>query len=151
MAAPCVCPACGEHYWDNPKPCGGAFVTDGGRLLLVQRRREPWAGHWDVPGGFCDGSEHPEATTLREVREETGLEIRLTGLLGMWIDRYGDASTPTTLNIYYHAVLDGPARAVADGTETTAVRWFTPDELADVPLAFPSHMVDAVKTWATAR
>ena len=154
---PCACAACGAEFWDNPKPCGGAFVTHDDRLLLVQRAHEPWAGHWDVPGGFCDGAEHPEAAALREVREETGLEIRLTGLLGMWIDRYGDDTTPPTLNVYFHAVPEaddaggrGAARAVAED-EIAAVRWFSPGELADAPLAFPDHMRDAVDRWLSSR
>lgn len=158
---PCACASCGAEFWDNAKPCGGAFVTHRGRLLLVQRAHAPWAGHWDVPGGFCDGAEHPEATTLREVREETGLAIRLTGLLGMWIDRYGDDTTYATLNIYFHAVPDpdgpdGPdgvdgdvVAAVVAEDEIAAVRWFTPAELADAPLAFPDHMGDAVDRWLT--
>lgn len=146
LAAPCVCAACGREHWANPKPCGAAFVSSpDGRLLLVLRENEPWADHWDVPGGFCDGAEHPEATTLREVREETGLEIRLTGLLGMWIDSYDDL-TPTTLNIYFTAETDDPGAAGARD-EVSAVRWFAPGELVDLPLAFPDHARTAVDTW----
>lgn len=148
QAAPCACAECGAQFWDNPKPCGGAFVTADGRLLLVQRRHEPWAGCWDVPGGFCEGDEHPETTTVREIREETGLEIQLTGLLGMWVDRYGDdGSSPWTLNIYYHAVADDPGSAAADDEETAAVRWFAPEELATLPLAFPGHLRPAIDRW----
>jgi ADP-ribose pyrophosphatase YjhB (NUDIX family) len=147
LAPPCTCRACGREFWDNAKPCGGAFVAHAGRLLLVERAHQPWAGHWDVPGGFCDGAEHPEAATLREVREETGLAVHITGLLGMWLDRYDDLS-PWTLNIYYHAVTDDPSAASALD-ETTSVRWFTPAELADAdtPLAFPDHMRPAVDLW----
>lgn len=142
---PCRCAACGREFWDNPKPCGGAFVAHEGRLLLVQRAHDPWAGHWDVPGGFSDGPEHPEATTVREVREETGLAVRITGLLGMWIDAY-DATVSATLNICFHAVAGDPTVATAR-EETAAVRWFTADELVDVPLAFPDHMRAAVDRW----
>lgn len=147
-APPCVCGRCGAEHWDNPKPCGGAFVAHDGRLLLVQRAREPWTSHWDVPGGFCDGAEHPEAAAVRELREETGLDVRLTGLLGMWIDRYGDETTYATLNVYFHAVADDlTVSAAAAPDEIAAVRWFTPAELADVPLAFPAHMRPAVAAW----
>ncbi len=145
LAAPCRCAACGREFWDNPKPCGGAFVAHEGRLLLVQRARDPWAGHWDVPGGFSDGAEHPEATTIREAREETGLAVRITGLLGMWIDGY-DATVAATLNIYFHAVADDPT-AATPRDETAAVRWCTATELDDVPLAFPDHMREAVTRW----
>ena len=144
-APPCTCAACGHRFWDNPKPCGGAFVAHEGRLLLVQRQHEPWAGHWDVPGGFSDGAEHPEETTRRELREETGLDVRITGLVGMWIDSY-DATVDATLNIYFHAVADRPEEVRALD-ETAAVRWFTAAELDDVPLAFPGHIPEAVDLW----
>jgi 8-oxo-dGTP diphosphatase len=146
LAPPCTCRACGRQFWSNAKPCGGAFVAHEGRLLLVQREHDPWSGHWDVPGGFCDGAEHPRAATRREVREETGLVVRITGLLGIWLDRYDDVMAPWTLNVYYHAVTDDPGRAAACD-ETTAIRWFTPGELASAPLAFPDHMRMAVGYW----
>lgn len=146
LAPPCTCAACGRQFWDNPKPCGGAFVAHDGRLLLVQRAKDPWAGHWDVPGGFCDGAEHPEAATVREVREETGLEVHLTGLLGLWLDRYDDVDAAWTLNVYYHAVAVDPTRATALD-ETTALHWFGAHELLATPLAFPHHMRPAITTW----
>ena len=151
LAPPCRCAACGEEFWDNPRPCGGAFVAHDGRLLLVQRRIEPFAGYWDIPGGFCDGGEHPEAAARREVYEETGLTISITGLLGMWVDRYGDSGDGDgdgvwTLNVYYEATTDDPAAAHA-ADETLAIGWFSPDELAALPLAFPDSGAPAVAAW----
>lgn len=146
---PCQCEVCDEAFWDNPRPCGGAFVTHAGRLLLVQRQHEPWACHWDVPGGFCDGGEHPEDAAIREVHEETGLAIVPTGLLGMWIDRYGDDG-PWTLNIYFNAYADDPSLARA-ADETLAVRWFSPEELVGLPLAFPDHLAQALVVWESTR
>jgi ADP-ribose pyrophosphatase YjhB (NUDIX family) len=152
---PCACPACGHEFWDNPKPCGGAFVEHDGRVLLVRRSHDPWAGRWDLPGGFCDADELPEDAAVREVEEETGLRIRLTGLLGMWIDRYTDdtGAIPDddviwTLNVYYRAVAEHPDRATAR-SETTAVAWFSPDDLRDptFPCAFPTSFRAAAHRW----
>ena len=105
---PAICNVCGTAHWRDAKPCASGLVTWRGRLLLVQRANEPWRGYWDTPGGFCGSDEHPILTAEREVLEETGLAVRITGLLGIWMDQYGssddEADRKTTLNIYYHAV-----------------------------------------------
>lgn len=60
----------------------GAFIQDGdGRLLLVKRRRNPEADHWGLPGGKVDFLEPVPDTIRREIAEELGVEIELTGLL----------------------------------------------------------------------
>src|SRR3972149_2271928 len=86
--------------------------------------------------------EHPADAAMREVREETGLPVRVTGLLGMWIDTYapdGPNADKVTLNIYFHAEPLGPADAHADPSEVAEVVWFAPDELPD-SFAFPGHL-----------
>jgi 8-oxo-dGTP diphosphatase len=126
------------------------LVTYEGRLLLVQRARDPWRGHWDTAGGFCDADEHPVLTAEREVLEETGLAIRITGLLGMWMDRYGasddEASQKTTLNIYFHAVPVGTPQLEIRPGEVAAAAWFKPDELPR-ELAFPGHIIPVLNAW----
>jgi ADP-ribose pyrophosphatase YjhB (NUDIX family) len=141
LAPPCRCAVCGREFWDNAKPCGGAFVAHGGRLLLVLRAHDPWSGRWDVPGGFCDGAEHPEAATVREAREETGLVIHLTGLLGLWIDRYDadDPDSATTLNVYYHAVADDPHRASAPRRDHRSPLVLGPPAARRAPRLPPPH------------
>src|SRR5947209_5760204 len=85
---PTTCGSCGARHWDDAKPCAGALVVCDARLLLVRRANEPWRGDWDVPGGFCEPGEHPIHAAAREVLEETGLTIRIEGLLGIWADIY---------------------------------------------------------------
>jgi ADP-ribose pyrophosphatase YjhB (NUDIX family) len=144
--APCRCHACGAEFWDNPKPCAGALVSHAGKLLLVRRAIEPWAGCWDIPGGFCEPGEHPEATAAREVREETGLVIGELALLGIWMDRYGTHDPPeTTMNIYYLATTADPG-AARTSAEVAEVRWFGPDELP-ADLAFTAHSRTVLDRW----
>lgn len=87
--APQQCDNCGNPHYHNSKPCSGALVVREGKVLLARRGVEPYKGCWDVPGGFLESGEHPEQGAIRELREETGLNIRLNGLLGMYMDRYG--------------------------------------------------------------
>ena len=63
-------------YPDRPFVGVGAVVVDGAaRVLLVKRRFEPLAGQWSLPGGAVDVGETLRACVIREMREETGLEV----------------------------------------------------------------------------
>jgi predicted GIY-YIG superfamily endonuclease/ADP-ribose pyrophosphatase YjhB (NUDIX family) len=126
-----VCVACGRVHYHNAKPCAGALVVRDGRVLLVKRAIQPFLGCWDIPGGFLEEDEHPEAGAVREVWEETGLEVRLTGLFGFYVDRYGSdgegAEGEYCLNIYFLAEVVGGQEHPGD--DVTDLAWFTPDEL----------------------
>jgi 8-oxo-dGTP diphosphatase len=141
---PTTCAACGEVHYVNPKPCGNAVVIDSGQVLLVLRARDPDAGAWTIPGGFCEGHEHPRAAAERELFEETGLRGRALAYLGTWMDHYGapadDGLGITTAVGGYLVVLDDPdADLVPQPGEALEVRW---SELGSLPapLAFPAHV-----------
>jgi ADP-ribose pyrophosphatase YjhB (NUDIX family) len=137
-----VCPACGRIHWRNAKPCAGALIIRNGKVLLVRRNIEPFRGYWDVPGGFCEVDEHPAETTIREVREETGVEIELTSLFGMWLDEYVEN---TTLSVYYLArPLTNTLRVSSDAD---AAAWFAPNALPERIAFF--NVREALEAWAS--
>lgn len=71
------CAACGFVYYFNPSAAVACFVRNAeGELLIVRRGKEPAKGTLDLPGGFVDMRETAEEAARREVKEETGLEIR---------------------------------------------------------------------------
>jgi ADP-ribose pyrophosphatase YjhB (NUDIX family) len=147
QAPPTRCATCGIQHWNDAKPCAGALVVDRSRLLLIRRAQSPWKGRWDIPGGFCDAGEHPIQTARREVFEETGLQIDVIGILGMWLDAY--EGTTRTLTVYYHATLRGSAETVLNTSEVAEVAWFRPSELPD-ELAFTGHVPAALDAWRQA-
>lgn len=120
-----VCAVCGFVHWNNSKPTAGAVIEQAeGRVLLVRRAVEPARGDWDVPGGFLEPGEHPEAGLRREIGEETGLEIEIVRLLGIYMDRYGEY---TTLNLHYLCRVTGGHLAAAD--DASEASWFAPAQL----------------------
>ena len=131
------CGACSFVFYANPKPTACALVVDDeGRILLVRRATEVENGKWDLPGGYLEEGEHPEDAVVREVREETGLEIEVGELYGVWMDWYGDApDAASTMNLYWLARAVGGEPSAADDVD--ALAWFAPDELPpDDEIAF---------------
>ena len=119
------CAACGYVVYANPAPASCALcVDDDGRILLTRRAWEPYAGMWDLPGGFLGEDEHPEDALRRELREETGLEVEPTAWFGAFMVPYDER---IVVNLVWHArVVGGEPRAADDVSE---LRWFARDGL----------------------
>src|SRR5687767_9958550 len=77
-----TCPDCGFIFYRNPAPAAGVLLPGPEGVLLVRRKYEPAAGAWCLPAGFMEYGESPEHCAVRELLEETGLRVRLTGLFG---------------------------------------------------------------------
>jgi ADP-ribose pyrophosphatase YjhB (NUDIX family) len=132
------CAACGFTAWANAAPTASALVEDAqGRLLLGRRAIEPFRGFWDTPGGFLQEDEHPLAALVREVREETGLDVAPGAYAGCWLDTYGEPGEEGvlfTLNLFWRVhVLPGPGGAAAPdpvaADDIAELAWFAPDAL----------------------
>jgi ADP-ribose pyrophosphatase YjhB (NUDIX family) len=121
------CPACGLAVYANPHPAVLGLVEDGeGKVLLARRAHEPYAGMWDMPGGFMEEDEQPFETMRRELLEETGLEVEPGEFVGAITDRYG-AEGNSTVNVCWTARIVGGEPSPAD--DVAELRWFAPDEL----------------------
>jgi 8-oxo-dGTP diphosphatase len=133
-----------RQYPTQPIVGAGAVVLDGESVLLVRRGGEPLAGQWSLPGGRLELGETVQQAIVREVREETSLDVEPLRLLGVYdlIDR------DTTGAIRYHYVLvdwictvsGGELRAGDDAAE---VCWARRGDLAQYALA--AFTLDAIE------
>ncbi len=85
-------PSDNRRYPARPILGVGAIVLDGNRVLLVERGKEPLKGYWSLPGGVLEVGERLEDGIRREVREETGLEVKPLGVVEIFERIMPDAS-----------------------------------------------------------
>ena len=139
-----VCAACGFVLYLDPKVAVGTIVGDDRhRVLLLRRAIEPGYGKWVFPGGYVDRGEVVERAAIREAREECGLDVRLTGLIGMY-----SYAGRTPIVIVYSA--SAPGTPVQIDEESLEARWFSPAEIPWADLAFPSTQ-DALRDYLEGR
>ena len=120
-------------YPDRPIVAVGAVILDAGRVLLIQRGQEPLKGAWSLPGGAVEAGETLEAALIREVREETSLDIVVGAVLDVLDSIRRDAEGRPEYHFiiidYACRVRGGTSSAAAPGTDAADARWVPLDEL----------------------
>lgn len=131
-----ACTTCAFVHFRPPSAAACAVVARGRDVLLIRRRIPPFVGAWALPGGFQDYGEDTEAAAQREVREETGLEVRIRRLLGVF---YATDDPRRRVNViaYLASPVAGELRAADDASDA---RYFALDALPD-ELAFANNRV----------
>lgn len=124
------CSACDQVVFREHKVAAGVLVAHQGQVLLVRRRMNPGQGLWTFPAGFVDFDEDPAQAAVRECREETGIEVQITGLLDVVTGREHERGADLIIVYCAHPV-GGDLRA-ADDVDQAA--FFSPGQLP--PLAF---------------
>jgi ADP-ribose pyrophosphatase YjhB (NUDIX family) len=136
-----VCPKCAWTYYFNPIPCNGVIITnDDDDILLVERKSDPFKGYWDLPGGFLELLETVEESVIREVKEEIGVEFKVTELkLFMTsVDRYLYKGVKDyTLGLIYYAKLPEGA-VIKPDDDVSAAKFFSGKDIPWDKIAFQS-------------
>ncbi len=123
------------------RPSVSAVIFDGRKGLLLQQRSD--GGQWGLPGGSVEIGESVAEATLREVREETGLEVAIRRLVGVYSEprlqvvRYADGNVWHYVNLCFECVVRGGELTTCG--ETLAVKFFPPRRLPATLL--PNHRV----------
>jgi len=131
-------------YYDDPAAPGATslvpsvnvvVVNDAGEILLIQRSDN---GNWAVPGGAIDLGESLTDAAIRETREETGIDCRITGIVGIYTDprhvilytSNGEARQEFSIVLTATAAGGQPATS----SESSQVRWVPPEDLPGYPM-----------------
>jgi ADP-ribose pyrophosphatase YjhB (NUDIX family) len=130
-------------------PCVGAVIhDDSGRLLMILRGHDPGRGLWSIPGGRIEPGENAEAAVVREVREETGLDVRCGPLLGS-AELPGTAGSVVDIRDYRAYLSPGSSAIPTAGDDAAEVRWVTDAEAAtmDERGEVTSGLLAALRAW----
>ncbi len=123
-----VCPECSRVIFYDPKVAVICIVSRNGKVLMIRRSTDLGYGLWGLPGGYVDRGEVVEVAAAREVWEETGLEVAVGGLLGL----FSESGNPVIVAAYIGRETGG---TLAAGPEALEVEFFDVDNLPE--LAFP--------------
>lgn len=141
-----------RDYYDDPTapkanslvPAASTVVVDEQDRILLHRRRDN--DKWALPGGKMELGESLGDCAVREVREETGFDVELTGVVGIYSDpkhvfAYDDGEVRQEFSICFQARITGGELEASE--ESYEVAFFTQDELANLP------MVDSIRLRIT--
>ncbi|MGH2351635.1 MAG: NUDIX domain-containing protein [Chloroflexota bacterium] len=140
-----VCPRCGWVYFAKNALGAAILIERDSQVLLVQRAHDPYAGWWMLPAGFVEYGEDAAATAVREAEEECALDVRLTGVFGVYFGT-DDPRNPSYLIVHNATPEPVDAEPIA-GDDAAAVGWFKRDALPE-PIAFEGHRA-ALADWAS--
>jgi 8-oxo-dGTP diphosphatase len=120
-----------RRYPDQPIVSVGAVIIDGERVLIVKRGQAPLKGRWSLPGGVVEVGEDLHAALVREVQEETGLDVEVGPVVEV-LDRINrDASGRVE---YHYVIVDYLCRAIggslACASDADDARWVERRDLA---------------------
>jgi 8-oxo-dGTP diphosphatase len=123
-----------------------ALVDVDGRVLVQQRpAHKSWAGWWEFPGGKVHEGETPEATVVRELREELGLDITESCLAPFTFTSYAYGDFHLLMVLYLCRVWDG----TPSPHEEQTLKWIKPMELGRLPQLLPADapLVAMLRDW----
>ena len=92
-------------------------IIYNGKIVLIRRKNPPYQDHFAIPGGFVEVGETVEAAAVREAKEETGLDVRLMKLLGVYSDPSRDPRGHT-VTVCFLALGSGNLKAGSDAKDT---------------------------------
>jgi 8-oxo-dGTP diphosphatase len=129
-----ICPNCDFIWYRNPIPATGAIVGRDDSIILVKRKYPPRVGYWCFPAGFMEYDESPMQCCIRELKEETGLDIRIRRPFWNY-SGHDDPRSNAVLMMYLADIVGGDLTAGDDASE---VGYFELDKIPQ-DIAFAAH------------
>ena len=124
---------------DRPVLAVGAVVVKDGKLLMIRRAKEPGKGLWSIPGGRVENGEYLSQALVREVKEETNLDVEVRELLGI-LEVPGDPHY--VILDHVAAVVGGDPKAADD---VDAVEWVDFEQIENRDCT--PRLLETLKAW----
>jgi len=126
--------------------CAGGIVRDDrDRILLVRRAHEPERGRWSIPGGRVEPGETAQDAVVREVLEETGVRVVVTGVAG-YVERPAPGGGTYEIEDYYARVEPGTdPHALHAASDAADAGWFPAHRLEELDLT--QGLLEALRAW----
>lgn len=124
----------------RPFACDMMLIKNG-KVLLIKRGLEPFLGQWAIPGGRIEDGETAEQCAIREMKEETGLDIEIEKLVGIYSD---PARDPRGIIAATYLVKKTGGKLIA-GSDASEYGWFDLNDLPDLAFDHLIMIKDALK------
>ena len=124
--------------YKNPIPTVDVILQKGSEVLLIKRKNAPFKDHLALPGGFVNQGEQVETAALREVSEETSLEIEPVDILGVYSDPKRDPRRHILTVVFIGIILKGVPNPKDDSSE---IQWIQLDDIQKKDLAFDHNQI----------
>jgi ADP-ribose pyrophosphatase YjhB (NUDIX family) len=116
-----LCKSCRWTYYPHVASAVAAVVVQNGKTLMVRRKRKPYKNTWTFPAGFIDFGEHPLEALRREVKEETGLNVKKASFFHI-MQAIDDLREPGHF-VFFYKVETKAGKVETDKEENEEIEW----------------------------
>lgn len=124
--------------YKNPALTVDTIILEDDKIILIKRLNNPYKDHWAIPGGFVEYGEKVEDAAVREAKEETGLDIKLTQLVGVYSDPDRDPRGHTVTIAFLSKIIGGTLNSNSDAKDA---KFVDISELKNMKLAFDHNEI----------
>ncbi len=137
-----ACERCDRVYYHNPVAAAAAVLLDGNRILLARRASSHFRGRWYIPAGFVEADETVEAATVREAKEETGLDVEIVRLLAA----HSGFEVPGRPVVGIYFLVRATGGSLQPGSDVDQLEYYPVDAVPDLPFEGDRVVVELVRS-----
>ncbi|WP_196816153.1 NUDIX domain-containing protein [Candidatus Nitrosocosmicus oleophilus] len=137
----------------NPTPTVDTIIQKGSKVLLVERKKDPFKQTMVLPGGFINEGEFAEEAAIREVKEETSLDIELENILGVYSDPSRDPRGHIMSTVFIGKISDkSDNKEPIAGDDAATTKWVDLESIEEETLGFDHQKILMdFKEWKQSR
>ncbi len=135
------CETCARIYYHNPIAAAAGVLVEAGSILLARRASSVFPGRWYIPAGFVEANETVEAAAVREMKEETGLDVEIVEL----VDANSGFEVPgrPVVGVYFR--VRQVAGSLQPGSDVDRLEYFALDDVPDLVFAGDRRVVQILR------